>query len=424
MSGLWAATGKSRSTRKGKDMNTHVLDTLDAGVIGERLAEARRARRLTQQLAADELGVARTTITAMEKGERRPRAAELVKLAQFYGRAVGEFVRAEVEPRPDFVVQFRAVRWADEADAQSDIHRFGELCRWYVDLESELGAALPRRYPPVYDVSGATPERAAEEVANSERNRLGLGDGPLGNLWGLLETDIGLRVFAIPMQNARIAGMFLYTEAYGGCIAVNAHHPEERRRWSAVHEYAHFLTDRYKPEITVSNQYKRVPEQERFADAFARFFLMPASGLLRRFEAIRRAKDKPITPTDVLAISHLYRVSFQAMTWRLEELKLLPLGTWDRLQEMGFKPGKARDLMRLPIHEPELPNLPLRYVALAVQAFEEGLLSEGQLAQRLDTDRVGAREYVRQLTNESAPSDDGGWLQVPLDLSTALVGSS
>lgn len=404
-------------------MDKHLLNTIDPGVIGERLVEARRARRLTQQQAAETLGVARTTITAMEKGKRRPRAAELVKLAQLYGRSVQEFVRAETRSQPNFVVQFRAVRGAGQEGASADIQRFGEFCRWYVELEEQLGAPLPRRYPAVYDVSNTPPERSAEEVASSERNRLGLGDGPIGNLWGLLETDIGLRVFAMPMTNSRIAGMFLSTEEYGGCIAVNANHPEERRRWSAVHEYAHFLTDRFRPDITILNLYKRVPESERFADAFARCFLLPATGLSRRFEAIRRAKNKPVTPADVLALSHLYHVSFQAMTWRLEELKLLPAGTWDRLDDMGFKPTKARALMPLPTHEVKLPNLPLRYVALAIQAYEEGLLSEGQLAERLGTDRIGARERVRELTSESRPTDDGGWQQVPLDLTKALVGA-
>jgi Zn-dependent peptidase ImmA (M78 family) len=316
------------------------------------------------------------------------------------------------------------VRGLGGATTTEDIQRFEDLCRWYVELEVMLGAPLPRHYPPVYDVSATLPERAAEEVASSERNRLGLGDGPIGDLWGLLETDIGLRVFALAMTNRRIAGMFLFTEAYGGCIAVNADHPEERRRWSAVHEYAHFLADRYKPEITILNLYKRVPENERFADAFARFFLMPAAGLSRRFEAIRRAKNKPVTPADVLALSHLYRVSFQAMTWRLEELKLLPPGTWDRLRALGFKPTKALDMLAVPVHEPELPNLPVRYVALAVQAYNEGQLTEGQLARRLGADLVGTRQQVQNVTNQPLPVEGGDWQQVPLDLSAALVGSS
>jgi Zn-dependent peptidase ImmA (M78 family) len=325
------------------------------------------------------------------------------------------------------VVQFRAAHRSGggerASDRDADIRQFEELCRWYVELEEQLGAPLPRRYPDIYDVSDTPPERAAEEVASSERNRLGLGDGPVGDLWGLLETDIGLRVFALKMADTRIAGMFLYTEEYGGCIAVNANQPEERRRLSAVHEYGHFLTNRFRPEITVLNVYKRAPEAERFADAFARFFLMPATGLSRRFEAIRRAKNNPITPGDVLALSHLFRVSFHAMTWRLEELKLLPAGTWDRLRDLGFRPSKARELMQLPAHKPELPSLPLRYQALAVQAYEEGHLTEGQLAERLRTDRLGARERARELTTQAQPSEDGGWQQVPLDLSTALVGA-
>lgn len=409
-------------------MNKHILNTIDPALIGERLAEARRARNVTQQQAASELGVARTTITAMEKGERRPRATELVRLAQLYGRPVGEFVRAEQQkPRPDFVVQFRAVQGSDKNDRaskrNSDIQRFEQLCRWYVELEEMLGASLPRRYPDTYDISNTPPDRAAEEVASSERNRLGLGDGPIGDLWGLLETDIGLRVFAPQMMDTRIAGMFLFTDEYGGCIVVNGNQPEERRRYSAAHEYAHFLTDRFKAEITVLNVSGRVPRVERFADAFARYFLMPATGLSRRFESIRRAKDGPITPADVLGLSHLFRVSFQAMTWRLEELRLLPPGTWDRLRELGFQPGKARELMQLPPYKSELPHLPLRYEMLAVQAYEAGQLTEGQLAERLGTDRVGARGRVQELTMQMQLSGNGDWQQVPLDLSTALVGA-
>ena len=114
-----------------------------------------------------------------------------------------------------------------------------------------VDAPLPTRYPPEYDVSGIQPERAAADVAAAERNRLGLGDGPIGDLWGLLETDVGLRIFAIPMKDRRTAGMFLATSDLGGCIAVNANHPIERQLWSLAHEYWHFLTNRFRPEITV-----------------------------------------------------------------------------------------------------------------------------------------------------------------------------
>jgi len=408
-------------------MRNHVVETIDASVIGERLAEARRARKLTQQEAADALGVARTTITAMEKGERRPRPSELVALSGFYGRSVGDLTRQLPKgPGADFQVQFRSSLTGREraAERAGDVHQFEQLCRWYVELEELLDAPLPRRYPAQYDISGTPVEQAAEEVAANERNRLGLGDAPIGDLWGLLEADVGLRVFAFPMRDGRVSGMFVYNESFGGCIAVNANHPAERRRWNLAYEFGHFLAQRYQPEITVFSATRRIPESERFADAFARFFLIPTLSIRRRVESIRRARVKPITTADVLSLAHLFGVSVQAMMLRLEELRLINLGSWDRLSDLGFRPNEAKAILGAAPAESGLPNLPHRYVALAVQAFREEMLSEGQLAERLGTDRIGAREIVDLATKTSETGLDGEWRQVTLDLATALVGSA
>ena len=88
-------------------MDEDVLRSIDPQALGQRLRDGRTAKGLTQQDAADHLGVARTTITAIEKGQRRIRAVELVDLAAHYGRSVGEFLR-QSEPLPAFVVQLRA----------------------------------------------------------------------------------------------------------------------------------------------------------------------------------------------------------------------------------------------------------------------------------------------------------------------------
>lgn len=405
-------------------MNQHVLDSIDPRVIGQRLSDARRARRLTQQQAAAALGVARTTITAMEQGVRRPRASELVTLARLYGRNIGDLVRPDKEHRaPGFVVQLRNARGPSDLEAEADIQRFEDLCRWYVELETLLGVPLVRHYPDPYDVSDTPPERAAEAVATSERNRLGLGDGPIGDIWGIIETDVGLRIFVMEMINNRIAGMFVFNDEYGGCIAINARHPEERRRWSAAHEYGHFLTERFAGEITVLQGARRVPPGERFADAFARFFLMPTLGLVRRFDAMRRGKDGPVTPVDVLQLSYLYKVSFEAMMWRLEELKLLPAGTLELLKSRKFKVSTVRRLVDLPAAEPERTLLPHRYELLLAQAYARDLLSEGQLAQRMATDRVDALLRVRALEQEQQPTAEGEMEQLQLDLNADLIGA-
>ena len=74
-------------------MNTNILDTIDMREMGKELQQARIKRGMTQEDAAKVIDVARTTITAIEKGERRIKAGELIKLAQAFGRQVSDFVR-------------------------------------------------------------------------------------------------------------------------------------------------------------------------------------------------------------------------------------------------------------------------------------------------------------------------------------------
>lgn len=402
--------------------------SIDPAISGPNLAAARRARGLTQQEAADAIGVSRTTITAIEKGERLPRSAEIIELASIYGRNVSELVRpAPVTERNEFIVQFRSARVPNRApgdeDFETDIAEFQRLCEDYVRLEQMTSAPLPRRYPEVYAIAGTDSERAAEEVASTERHRLGLGDGPIGDLWGLLESDIGLRIFMPRFTHRRLAGLFGYTDELGGCIAVNGNQPEERRRWTAAHEYGHFLVDRYRAEITTLPSYRRVPESERFADAFARCFLMPSSGLVRRVQSIRRSKEGPITPADVLSVAALYRVSFEAMILNLEDLKLIKAGSWDRLREAGFKTNTSRASGGISPVRPEHAMLPIRYETLAVRAFVAEHISEGDLARFLRTDRVSARERVHVLA-ETQIYESGEWFQMSIDLGTALTTSA
>jgi len=117
-------------------------------------------------------------------------------------------------------------------------------------------------------------------------------------------------------------------------------------------------------------------------------------------------------------------VSFQALTWRLEGLKLLPAGTWEKLKEAGFKPNAARALVGLAPLGPQRSLLPARYEALAVQAHEAGDLSEGRLARLLRTDRVRAREVVEELTSTRFFGDgDTEIRQLALDLGRPLLSS-
>ncbi len=107
---------------------------------------------------------------------------------------------------------------------------------------------------------------------------------------------------------------------------------------------------------------------------------------------------------------------------RLEGLKLLPGGTWERLRDRGFKVREAQEQLGLVAYPHDDP-LPLRYRFLAVQAYEEGELTEGELCRLLRQDRLSTRQTVQSMTNPLRLMDDDGLMAIPIDLSSRVTGT-
>lgn len=66
---------------------------MDKKVIGERLKKLRGDRTIRQ--VAEDLGISYSAISMYENGERAPRPAVMVKLADYYGTTVGALFFAE-----------------------------------------------------------------------------------------------------------------------------------------------------------------------------------------------------------------------------------------------------------------------------------------------------------------------------------------
>ncbi len=394
----------------------------DPKVLAARLADARRSAGMTQQEAADGLELARTTVVAIEKGERRATPHELIALARLYRHSVSDLVGRPVVSE-SFVPQFRSSNGTSTPEAEVDAiaQTLQGLSEDFVALERLRAMPLMRNYPVEYATSGGAPDQVAEDVATAERNRLGMGDGPIGNLRERLASDVGIRIFFFGMPS-RIAGVFAYNEELGACIGINSKHPRDRRNWSLAHEYGHFLMSRYQPEITVLTVSGRSNRKERLADGFARHFLMPASGLNRRFTELHRSSETGITLAHVCSLANLYQVSVQALILRLEELRRLPTGTWDRLKDEGFKVQQAQALLGIEMDTTPIEMLPGRYIDLAIAGFDAGDLSEGQLAKYLRTNRVAAREQVEKAEGRIHNEDSGAFTVVTPDLAQALGG--
>lgn len=383
-------------------MTVNILDKIDLRQLGERLQQARKKCGMTQADAAQIINAARTTIVAIEKGERRLKPNELIKLARAYGQAVSNFVRQSpiIEP---FEVQFRAAyrrSETEESQINPAILRLEELCQNYLELEKIMDAPLPRNYPQEYDVTNMPIEAAAESIAIAERQRLGLGDSPIPILRDVLEQSVGLRIFYLEMPS-KYSGLYSYDEQLGGCIAINAKHPEERRRWSLAHEYLHFLAHRRKPVLDYENQYQRKPDTERLADSFPDHFLMPTSGLLKRFNDMYQTHGK-FTPTNLFTLAHYYGVSIEALGNRLESIKLIPSGTVERLRDRGLKVRKVQQELELEAIPQRTDMLPIHYQYLAIEAFDQGLITEGRFADFLGVDRLETRRIAEVLRQHSS----------------------
>lgn len=400
------------------------LDSIDPRTLGQRITEARKARGVTQKAVADYLGCSRPTYIAIEKGERDTNAEEIRRIASFLGRRVHELVRSG-EPVVDLQPHLRAVagkmKETNEDVLLAGIDELQRLAEDYRELERLMNAPLQFDYPPVVDLGGRIdPAQLADSVAVKERQRLGLGDQPIRHLRSTLEWDVGLRIFYWVLP-PNIAGMYAYTPDLGCCILINRNHPPEKRRASMVHEYGHLIVDRYQPGIDYLSFPGRKPPNERFAEHFALCFLMPTSSVRKRFqEIVTTTGDFQVA--DLCRLGHFYFVSVEAMALRLEQLGLTPKGSWQALKESGLAPRQAQAVLELPSHPVSSHPYPERYKYLAVQAFEQGKISQGQLGRFLRCDPVTAREIVAECRASTVVEDSGERSQLELPFEKSLLG--
>ncbi len=59
--------------------------------IGHKLKTLRKGRKLTQEQAAEKLGITRATVSNYEVGRRSPHISELKRIAEFYGVGLDYF---------------------------------------------------------------------------------------------------------------------------------------------------------------------------------------------------------------------------------------------------------------------------------------------------------------------------------------------
>ncbi|CAN5908301.1 XRE family transcriptional regulator [soil metagenome] len=381
----------------------------EQAVMARRLKEARLNCGLTQEEAADAVGIPRTAVVNIEAGKRAVSTLELSKFAKAYHRPVTYFFEGEAAAAvetADLILPRQLPGYEDNKLVKQAVARCTDICRIAIELETLLDRR-PRTAPPTYDL--AAPRRAEEAieqgllVAEEERRRLGLGVAPIADISDLINTQgIWASGFTLPNE---MSGLCLRHFSTRSVIIVNYTHARTRKRFSYAHEYAHAILDRGMNAIVSTDRNSQELIEKR-ANAFAATFLMPQAGVawflslidkggasrwqLHTYgpgdddgETERRAapRSQRITFKDAAMLAHHFGTSYESAVYRLRDLRIIrPVERQALLEDQ--QRAAARDFIELFYTESQPGpdrELVLEVAHLAIEAFQREEVSTGYL---------------------------------------------
>lgn len=292
-----------------------------------RLSLARKRRRLTAKALAEQAGLAVDTISRLEKGSNFPDDETVGKLVRVLKFPAAFFFDNDPEDVDTGAVSFRSFSKmsARERDAAISAGSLGlQLNAW---IEERFNLPVPK----LLDLSYETDP---ENAAHSMRQFWGLGERPIGNLMGLLETN-GIRLFSLS-ENTAAVNAFSFWRDNKPYVFLNNFKTAESSIFDAAHELGHLVMHKH-------GDPKETRSAEREANSFASAFLMPSKD-------VRSRLPRRITADVVLQAKVRWRVSAMAMAYRLNSLGLL--SDWQyksiciELGKRGFRSGEPGGIER------------------------------------------------------------------------------
>lgn len=285
------------------------------GILGSKLRIERENLGLTQEDLGKAVGLSSEFISLLELGKRMPSLDSLKSIAEFLKKDVSYFLR-EKETAFNRLLNQKTVN----AQAKSELNRFRKYCDDYLKLEEAAGRRL--------ELAPAYAHLSAERLAIEERRRLGLGDSPIRDIFLLVEMN-GLRIYRQSLsEDCKISGIFIFFEIKEAAFAmINKNLSESEQTFVAAHEYYHYLRDRYadpiidNPDVFMEEYVSLYHPREKFAQTFARRFLMPPTKVKAVIEKDMRSNRLGFE--DVVYLKRYFGVSTIAMLQTLREIELI-----------------------------------------------------------------------------------------------------
>lgn len=340
------------------------MASLDRGVLGQRIAEARGRAGLTQAALAEKVALARSVVAKIETGVRRVSALELARIAD----AVGERVEWFVEEAPPAIVSRRNLGEPGAPNATIDVfvERIARNVEFAVAHDGQFRLESP---PPLQRPRSAS---GAEAAATSARTLLELDTtAPVLDL-SARSAAIGLLAFSVDLGEATADGASILLRQ-GGVAVVNGHLRVGRRRLTCAHELGHYLfAEEFAVDWRVDN--RDDPDHwESLLDRFARAVLLPAEGLERAWNRWREAGDD--LRTTAVKIASAFRVDMSTLARRLFEIRLVDHVEASRIRLFRTTRADIVDFDLLVHDELAPPDLPRAYVESVLRLYRSQTIS-------------------------------------------------
>ena len=369
-------------------------------MLGERLAEARELAGMTQVEVAQAVGLDRTAIVLLEKGERNLRVPELVEIAQVLGRPLSFFVEP---PVPAVVSRRSAPHTAHDSTRllDAEIEQFAVDVRSIAELDLMVtegrpqGAHLPRTL------------EQAERAAARFRRQLGNDTDPLQDLGRACE-GLGLHSYAARLGGRGPDGACVEVETSAGTqgvAVINGEADPGRRRMTLTHELGHWLFgDAYDVDATL--------DCEKMIDAFAIHFLAPRAGVAR----VWSEHSSWVLRDRALAVGVAYRLSWSAAISQLRNVALI---SYEEREQLSQAEPRAGDFLRLGLDwatELDPPYLSPGFIAACLNGYTRSQLTQARTLELLrgllgpddlpEVDPVSIDSLRRSFAEHTRPGTD------------------
>lgn len=262
------------------------------------------------------------TVDEWLAGETQPNMTDVGAMARFLGRSPQFFLLPRVPDLASSPVNRRASQ-VDTSDASPresiavrSIARLQNISRWSADALGAAPVALPK-------VGSSRPDQYAETVRKwlkwdvKKQTKAPSKARVFRELRAAVE-DRGVLVFLQKIGEANSRG-FSLPDTHVPAILVNADSKlGSVRSYTLLHELAHLGRG------DAVLHHEQDTAAERWCEAFAAAFLLPADDLRAYLSKGVAAKSAPDSLHRVRLVSNRYGASWQSVAYRLVELKLAP----------------------------------------------------------------------------------------------------